>query len=244
MSRMEGKRYARHTVQFGARSIDVSVSFNQRKNLSISVHPDMRVTVDAPRERSIADVLARVKKRAPWILKQQRYYDRFHPLQPERAYVAGESHLYLGKQYRLRLSRSGEHAVKLKGGYFTASLSEPESASEVKGMLMQWYREHALTIFTSRLHDLHGTWRGKGLPVPKLNIQEMRSRWGSCTKRGTITLNLHLIKAPLRCIDYVIMHELCHLVEHNHTDKFYKLLAKHLPDWERRKAQLEKVVVL
>lgn len=244
MNLIAEKTYTLHRVQFGSLSIDVLLTFNHRKNLKISVHPDLRVTVDAPSERSVEEVLARVRNRVPWILKQKRYYDRFQPIQPERQFVSGESHLYLGKHYRLKISKSDTQSVRLKGGYFHVSLERPETKDHVKSTLLKWYKEHAYKLFTSRLNALYEKFSSMDLPLPKLNIKEMSTRWGSCSKGGIITLNLHLIKAPLNSIDYVIMHELCHLLEHNHTDKFYKLLAKYMPDWEKWKDRLEKVVIL
>ncbi len=113
-----GKKVEHHSLYFGNIKIAFSLSFSTRKNLSISVHPNLEVTVDAPVDRSLDGVLFRVKKRAPWIIKQINYFECFQPLLTERKYVSGETHYYLGRQYRLKVVTSDKNDVKLIGKYF------------------------------------------------------------------------------------------------------------------------------
>jgi predicted metal-dependent hydrolase len=117
----------------------------------------------------------------------------------------------------------------------------------IESLMQQWYKEHAISIFEEHLqkciHQSKSILELSQVAIT-LKIRPMKSRWGSCNNQGKINLNLELIKAPLDCIDYVIMHELCHLKEMNHSKKFWQLLSQSMPDWERRKAKLSKLEIL
>ena len=114
----------------------------------------------------------------------------------------------------------------------------------VQEQLEAWLQDHAERIFRHRLKAAVDSTRSLGLKTrPNLLVRKMERRWGSCTKAGNILLNVKLIKAPIHCIDYVIMHELCHLKVHNHGTEFYRLLTRCMPDWEARKRRLESVVI-
>lgn len=233
----------RHAVQFGGRRIDFTLLWRVRSHLSIEVGPDRTVTVIAPVGRSTAEVSARVRKRAAWILKQLDYFERFHPLAPPRRYVAGETHLYLGRQYRLKVTKSIKDEVKLLGRYIHAFSTRPEDPEHTRQLVEDWYRAHARAAFERRLVICLQSAHALGAVTPKLIVRRVQTRWGSCSKRGTILLNTELVKAPVDCIDYVITHELCHLKVHEHTPAFYRLLFRCMPDWERRKARLETITI-
>ena len=124
-------------------------------------------------------------------------------------------------------------------------LSDPELHSlrsnrrqRVKVLLRNWYRAHAESYFARRLAELHQhiAWLEH---VPAYLLQSMRKQWGSCSPTGTLLLNPHLIKAPRRCVDYVLLHEICHLREHNHRPAFYRLLEAYMHDWQEVKGQLD-----
>jgi predicted metal-dependent hydrolase len=231
------------TLQFGKENIGFDLVHAQRKHICIIVYPDKSVEVRAPENRSIEYVLSRVKKRAPWIIRQVNYFDRFHPLPIERKYVSGETHYYLGRQYRLKVIENKINAIKLLGKYFHVQVPEKDDSKKIEALMKTWYRSHARTIFTHHLSKCYGSAKSLGVAYPKLVIRQMKKRWGSCTKAGDIILNVELIKAPIYCIDYVIMHELCHLKIHNHDKGYFKLLSKYMPDWLRRKERLERVVI-
>ena len=105
-----------------------------------------------------------------------------------------------------------------------------------------WYRRRAFVYFTNLLDDCWNDFSKIGYAKPHLKIRQLKTRWGSLSTRGCLTLNLDLIKTPRECIEYVIMHELCHLKHHNHGNEFYKLLARVMPDWLDRKHKLEMVL--
>lgn len=233
----------KHVVRYGGVDIPFTVEFRERQRLAIHVHPDRSVTVIAPIQRGIDDVLARVQKRAGWIAKQRSHFEQFHPLPSEKRYVSGETHLYLGRQYRLKVGAGGAESVKLKGRYLQVATADRSNTQRVRALLDDWYRTHAEPIFEARLIQCLEDAPSLRMPPPTLVIKRMSKRWGSCTKTGNVLINLDLIKTPLYCIEYLIMHELCHLRIHNHSPGFYRLLSRCMPDWERRKARLDSFVI-
>ena len=232
-----------HSVLFGETEISFSLSYVDRKTLAIHVYPDGKVGVDAPFSTDIEKVYCKVKKRASWILKQQRQFENYPAPLPERHYVSGETHRYLGRQYRLKVSEGLGETVKLTRGMLQVETRDPKDNLRVQRLLQAWYRSKALIVFTERYTqcvqrvERLGIYHDKGFL-----LRFMSKRWGSCTGKGTITLNPELIAAPKDCIDYVIIHELCHLKEHNHSQVFYRLLTAAMQDWELRRKRLNEMV--
>ena len=229
-----GKR----TIQFGRLKIPHSLTFSARKHLKISVFPDGSVEVDAPEKRSIPEVERALKKRAEWIVRQQAHFERFQPLPVPRRYVSGETHRYLGRQYRLLVRQGSSLEVKLVGRFLWVSTAVPGKTSLIAAAVQSWYRKHAMATFERRLIVCHGRAKQYAIPLPVLRIRKMKTRWGSCGKNHTIILNPELIRLPTLCIDYVITHELCHLKVHNHNRDFYALLSRCMPDWMSRRERL------
>ena len=230
-------------IRFGKNQIHFALLYSNRKTLGISVHPDTSVEVKAPKDSDLDLIRDKVRKRASWIVKQKRYFERFLPDVPSKNYVSGETFRYLGKQYRLKVYQSEKEQVLLKGGFLEVYTQEKSNRRKVKSLLDNWYRERALTQFEQRIKKLLEESLRIKAKYPKIKLKVMAKRWGSCTKGGTIFVNPELIKAPSTCIDYVLMHELCHLVEHNHSPKFYRLLDRAMPDWKKRKEKLEMVEI-
>ncbi len=233
-----------HHIQFGCERFSILLAFGDRKRLAITVHPDQTVTVDAPNGHSAEDVLRRVAKRGSWILKQRDYFKRFQPLPTPRRYVSGETHFYLGRQYRLKIIASDDAGVKLTRGFFFVFTKEPADSRKIKLLLNSWYSAHSKALIERRLLDCFESVKRFGVPFPaRIAFRRMKTRWGSCGESGVIVLNTELVKAPVHCVDYVITHELCHLKHANHDRKFFDLLKKCMPDWEGRKERLERVLI-
>lgn len=230
------------SIRYGSDEIEYDVLFVNRETMEISVHPNKAVIVKAPLDTTLEKISQKVRKRIRWIRKQIRYFSQFDPRTPERQYVGGESHLYLGKQYRLKIVQGLRNHVLLSRGFFwvESPLMKPEL---VRQSLDNWYRERAHSQFENILHKAWENFEKYNRPKPTLRIQKMQSRWGSLSKQGTLTLNVDLIRAPKDCIEYVIFHELCHLIHHNHGPEFYKLLDQTLPGWSTRKHKLEMALI-
>ncbi|MFL6281538.1 MAG: M48 family metallopeptidase [Pyrinomonadaceae bacterium] len=228
-------------MRYGEEVIHFGLTRTGRKSLAISVLPDLSVVVTAPNGSPLELVRQKVRKRAPWILKQQDYFKAYLPKQPPRLYVSGETHLYLGRQYRLKVFETDAESVKLKGGYIHVGVNDKTGNDRVRSLLDGWLVMRARAQFESRLDACWVRLRKQGVPRPTLRLRRMRKRWGTCTRGGVIYLTPGLVKAPGSCIDYVIVHELCHLKHPHHGKAFYEMLRRVLPDWEQRKARLEKV---
>ena len=228
------------SLTWGTDTIRYEVRFlASRQTLAIEVHPDSRVLVRAPVDCPEALIAERVKKRAAWISRQLAEFQRYRPRTPARQYVNGESHLYLGRQYRLKLISGEAASVKLTRGRLLVTLpGEPEPEPErVKALLHRWYLDRARAVFTEVLDA--SLPRFKGVEHPRLIVRAMQSRWGSLSRAGSMTLNVNLVRAPRPCIEYVVTHELCHTTHRDHDARFFKLLGQVMPDWEKRKQRLE-----
>jgi len=225
-------------IQYGSKTIAYTVNRVERKTLSIQVHPDQRVVVIAPALADDMAIAEKLQQKARWILQKQLYFASFHPRNTERKFVNGESHLYLGRQYKLKIKKSKETAVKVFQGIMQVETGSIDKDS-IARLLDIWYRERAELIFNTLLEKLLPKFSRYKISKPVIVIRKMNTRWGSCTAAGKIIVNPLLIKAPKSCIEYVIVHELVHLVYRNHTKEFYKLLNRQLPDWEKQKNKLE-----
>lgn len=226
---------------YAGRVLPYSARFTSRKTLAISVLPDCSIEVVAPRGTAQLAIEQRLRKRARWILQQQQHFDQFKPRTPERQYVAGETHLYLGRQYRLKLISGADESVKLKGPHLCVTTLERDEA-RVRGLVQGWYREKAEARLRERFAAMLTKFdQLKALSI-NLRLRTMKLRWGSHSRNGTITLNPDVIRAPTACIDYVVAHELAHVVHPNHGRQFFELLAFVMGDWETRKERLERVL--
>jgi predicted metal-dependent hydrolase len=226
-----------HQIKFGSRTVVFNLEYKKRRSLSIKVHPDFRVEVIAPFEAKEAKVFQQIKRKAPWILKQIDYFNTYKPSTPSRRFINGETHLYLGRQYRLKIVLDKEVAVKVYRGklWMYAPHTNPEA---LRSHLDQWYKQKALIIFNELLTQILPKFRRYKIKITAFSIRTIK-RWGSCTPSGKINLNPELVKAPKGSIEYVIVHELCHLIHHNHTNAFRNLLFRMLPDWYKWKERLE-----
>lgn len=226
----------KQSITFGLKEIAFELEFSDRKLLGITVTPEMEVLVKAPVNSSFEKIEEIVRKRAPWIIKQQSFFLSFHPKQPARKFVSGETHLYLGRQYRLKTINEPIESVKLKGAYI--EVTTPDK-TRTEALVKAWYLAHAKVKFQQLATPLIERFKKYQVAPSSLVLREMPTRWGSCTPKGKIILNPELIKAPKICIEYVIVHELCHLVHHDHTQKFFDLQTREMRDWEKWKQRLE-----
>lgn len=227
-----------HQLRFGSRLIDFILHYQARKSLRIIVHPEGTVEVVAPITAREVDVVKRVRQKASWILKQIDYFHSYKPTTPLRRFINGETHLYLGRQYRLKIVPDEENIIKAYRGQLWMHTVNNKSEA-LRKQLNKWYKERAKEVFNELLKEALPKFKQYRIAMPTLTIRFMSKRWGSCTPKGKIILNTELIKAPKGSIEYVIIHELCHLVHHNHTRAFQNLRNKMMPNWEKWKYRLE-----
>lgn len=238
---MGGNEVARHSVAYGDQRIGFTLRRQPRLKGRVAIHvmPDGAVMVDAPDDSALQDVKQAVRQRAPWVWRQlQSQRERQRHVLP-REYVSGETHFYLGRRHPLKVLMAPRAAsgARLWRGRLEVTVPAPGTQA-VRALLEAWYRERAQAVFARVLADVAARMR-LSAPLPAWRLLAMRTQWGSCSPKGDLLLNPGLIKAPKVCIEYVVAHELCHLKEHNHSERFYRLLGAALPDWERRKRELD-----
>ncbi len=229
-----------HSIRFGERDISFVLHRNDRKRLKIVVSPELTVEVFAPCAATDDQIFAALHKRAPWITQKLDKLASHHPLPTPRQYISGETLVYLGRQYRLHVETGARPPAKLSGRYLNIRVENSSNREDVKRIVHAWYRRNARRTIDRCLEKCQTITRRHGLPEPRLMIRDMRRRWGSCSPAGRITFNLKLVQVPVHCIEYVVMHELCHLKHHNHSNAFYALLTRCQPDWRERKAALDR----
>lgn len=212
-----------------------------RKSVRIQIHPNGMIQVIAPLELPLEEISKIVKQKGVWILRQLRFFEQFRPATSPSQHVSGETHRYLGRQYRLKIQVGEVKHIRLVGGFIEINIPE-NHPSKVESLLNQWYRGKAEIHFQRILIEVMPRFESYQLPTPEIKLRKMPTRWGSCSSKGTIYLNPQLIKASGSCIEYVIIHEICHLIHHNHNKLFYTLLERILPDWKQRKNYLERLM--
>ncbi|MES2052430.1 MAG: SprT family zinc-dependent metalloprotease [Pseudomonadota bacterium] len=231
-----------HYLSYG----DEVIAFSLRRQpsrtvtrVAIHVEPNGRVLVDAPDAAPLDAVLTAVKKRSRWISQHVGAAKQRLAYVLPREYVSGESLHYLGRRYRLKVVVQAKSApqARMRGAFVVVTVPE-RSPAMVRTALEAWYRLRARELFADRLAAVAAPLRWvKQLPPTRL--QFMTVQWGSCSPSGRVTLNPLLVKTPRECIDYVLLHELCHLLHHNHSPKFYRALDRHMPRWREVKVKLD-----
>ena len=217
------------------------------RKVVIKVHPDQRVVATAPNDASDAIIHDAMMKRARWIWQSLQDFAKQQDHVLPKRYVSGETQFYLGRRYVLKvlINSETESSVKLSRGQLKVFLQQSDDqidqkiqAEKVKSMVDKWYQNRAKTVFSARLKSLlpKASWV---IGVPLYKILIMQKQWGSCSTKGNLILNPHLVKAPKECIDYVILHELCHIAEYNHSERFWRLLTQVMPNWKEVKAKLD-----
>ena len=216
------------------------------RKVVIKVHPDQRVVATVPHDASEDAIVDAMHKRARWIWQSINDFAKQKDTVLHKRYVSGETQFYLGKRYVLKVIVDAEQvpSVKLSRGKLNVTLKYEVSKDfderlvKIKPLIDKWYQHKAKAIFHERLAELlpKATWV---TGIPSFRVMAMKKQWGSCSTKGNLMLNPHLVKAPKECINYVILHELCHIAEHNHSERFWRLLAQVMPNWKEVKAKLD-----
>lgn len=206
----------------------------KRKKLTITVERDRSVVVHAPESTSEETIRKVVKSKRQWIYEKtkhaQKYDKKPHP--PDKELVNGESALYLGREYQIEIISTDSTEIRFEQRFLIpASLVE-----ERRGVLRNWYINRAKERILPKVKSLAVT---LGVEFANAKIVDNRFRWGSCTPKDNVNLNWRLIKAPMFVVDYVIVHELAHLIEANHTPRFWNVVRTHAPTMEKARSWLK-----
>jgi predicted metal-dependent hydrolase len=222
------------------KTTDYTLIRSRRRSLELRLYPDQRIEVRVPlraSEREIKDFLA---SKSAWLQGRIASMEP-RPAMPQQHYCQGEEHLFLGQRYPLSLSQAARPRTALLDGSICLLTPEPDNPARIAAQLNRWYRQQADGVFNRLINQHFPFFAERGHGRPQLRVRTMKSRWGSLSSRGYINLNLELMKMPLHSIEYVVIHELCHLEHMNHGAGFHALLAQCLPDWKDKKRELNRM---
>ena len=222
--------------------IRFNVIYSSRRTLGISILHDGSVKVRVPHRTPSQTIERLVRKKASWILKHTNNCRNNMSKKQVRLYVDGEIHMFRGHESILKIERSEKTYCRFHDGTIGLGMSVEASPHNVKILLYLGYRRAANSIFPEMLNMVLRKHAKQHFKPAELAIRTMKSRWGSCSNRGKITLNTELVRLPDKYIEYVITHELCHLRHHNHGAGFYALLSELFPDWKETRKEMKKVV--
>ena len=220
------------------RQIDCEIVRMQRRTVAIQIHPDKRVELKVP-------LLYNIEEVEPFLIKHHRWiFNRLDAPEKKsrepKKYVDGELHYFLGKQYPLKIEAATRNSVTFINDVIHIYCRDVSHTSvDISFLLDSWYFEQARTVFKRCAEPLIKQMTKYKVAPKSFTIKKMKTRWGSCSSKGSINLNLDLIKLPEGCIKAVILHELCHLVHMNHSKEFYALMTAEMPDWKVWDKQLK-----
>lgn len=237
------ERSERSEVSFGSTRIAYAIRRStRRKTVSIAVLPADGVLLTAPSKTAVPRLDQLVRQKAPWIVERLRgKRDAVEPKTP-REFVSGETFAYLGRQYRLRVVPGAPSPLRLTGGllhvHVPKSLGDTHRAGYVRAALIDWYRARA----RERLPAIVAKWATKlGVAEPAVLIREQQKRWASCHPGGVVRANWRIVQGGARLIDYVLAHEVAHLMHHDHDSEFWSALGRLMPDYDDRRRELRRI---
>lgn len=214
---------------------NVQIIYKDVKHSNLKVKPNKEVVLTVPLGMTDREIEHILKKRISWINKQLELFSKNE--QQKKELVSGESFVYLGRTYRLKVITSTDEKAKLNRGYFELYVKDKNDYSKKEKLIENWYKEKAKEHFQKTIDKYSHIVK---MNINTIRIRAMKTRWGSCNpKKSYINLNLELIKKPKVAIEYVVFHELVHLVHHNHDKQFYNYLSLYMPDWQKRKDRLQ-----
>lgn len=222
-------------------TISVEVFFEPRKRITLRIRPDGRVQVSAPLSAEPDLVEQVILKKRPWIARHLERLAGAPPPAPT-SYRHGTVHYFLGSPFTLVPLRAGRSGVMIEDGRLLVSSRDPEDERTVEAALRRWYRKQAESIVHERIRIRSP--RFQFLPGHEIGFRWMRSRWGSCARSGLIVFNTQLVKTPMACVDFVVAHELCHLIHHNHGAGFRSLLEEVMPGWRAARRLLKELPLM
>lgn len=227
------------SIQYGKQEIEFELKHSNRKTIGIRILPDTTVSVMAPVDLPLSEIKEKLLKKASWISKQKSHFLNFEATEVEYEIKSGYSVLYLGRQYKVVVEKSATEQVTYKGNLFLISVKNKDRAQPV---FEQWLKHRGVAKITEIAKPIIKKFADRFDAPTDIYFQEMPTRWGSCTIKNKLIFNPKLIHTPRRCIEYVVMHELCHIIHKHHNQEFFDLLTLLMPDWEKRKDKLDSFV--
>jgi len=224
-------------------SIEYSIIFSRRRTLGISVLTDSSVIVRVPYRTPKKTIIRMVEEKSAWIIRHRDHFKNNRQNKPVRSYTNGSSHLFRGSSYILNISESQRKYVKFNGDTIDIGLKKTDDEISVRKLLQKAYKIEATAHIPVLFSGILLKHENYGFKPTGLIIRSMKRRWGSCSNRGKITLSSELMRLSDKYIEYVIVHELCHLRHHNHGPMFYELLAELYPEWKSVRKEMRGLIM-
>lgn len=208
-----------------------------RRSVVAKIRRDGVIEVRAPLLYRESNMLVFLNQHKRWIFN---HFDRLQNADnQQKKYISGEIHYYLGKKYTLQVVESNTNSVFIESNSLIINSKYPENPEYLEVLLNKWYKNQAKKVFAELLPPIIEKFKKYNVAPAKISIRDMRSRWGSCSRKGNISLNLQLIKLNENCIRQVMVHEMCHLVYFNHQAGFHALMDEMMPDWKLWKKEMK-----
>ena len=229
------------TIQIDGKPLEYSLERKNVKNLNLHVRKDGSVYVSANAVIPEDKIDAFLVSKGTFIRNAQEKFkeqEQYRPL--PKQYVSGETFYIQGRALRLKVTETHRDKIYSDGVYLFLDVKDQQDVTKKERMVKRFLDKQCKVVFSEIVEELYPVFQKYGVAPPILRIRTMDTRWGSCLPgKGVITLNKRLLEAPRHCIEYVVMHELCHFIHPNHSKHFYDFLAMLMPDWKERKKILD-----
>jgi predicted metal-dependent hydrolase len=222
--------------------LNYNIVFSNRRSISIQLSPEKGILLRAPFNTSIKSIEKFVQAKSGWIRKHIDDYSEITRINHSKKYIDGEMHLFMGKEKILRITEAVKPFVSQYDNIIEVGLKGKDNNEKVKSFLDRWYRQKAFEVFSEKLQEILSKYSDHDFTPSKFSVRQLKSRWGSCTSKGNITISSELIKLDEIFSEYVIIHELCHLKQHNHGKEYYRLLGELVPEYKLIRKELRKYI--
>ena len=232
--KMHGKKIF---FQYGKQRFSSVLRYSDRKTVGISIFPDKKIEVTAPAGTDFALVQRVVERKSKWISKKFAEMEKYQMMEHIKEYTGGQSLKILGRDYMIKIVQIPdfeEEEIIKEHKLIKVYVHDSSQKERISLLIEDWYRTEAMIYIAQKFELCYARIKKYGIPKPSYYLRNMKRRWGSCTSQGNILLNPEIFQLPSHCIEYVIMHELCHLKYKNHSKEFYHFLSTVLPDWEEK----------
>lgn len=228
------------------RDIKYTLTYKSVKNINLRIKPNGSILVSAPHHVNIKIIDEFVISKASFINSALEKFEKIKKCKPYiNQYVSGECFKFLGNNLMLKVRESDKDKVYRDENILYLLTKDTSNLNKKEKLVNKWYKEQMTMIYNEVARDVYKSFIKYGIEFPIIKFRKMKTRWGSCQYiNKVITINSVLIQAPIDCIEYVMIHEFCHFIHHNHSKDFYSLLQVMLPDWKEKKILLQKYKIL
>lgn len=239
------KKTTNHQVipfQYKDNELSIYLKFSNRKTIGICVHPNKKIDIIAPNGTSFDRIQSVIESKSRWISKKLGEFEKYQTLEINKKYKNGQTLKWLGQDYLIKVIQiedfEEEQIVKEKR-MIKVYVHDSSLKERISLLIEEWYKNLALIFLAEKFEDCYQKTKKYGIARPSFYLRYMKRRWGSCTSKGNILLNPEIMSLPSHCIEYIIMHELCHLKHLNHSKDFYHFLDTVMPEWEEYSQALD-----